>query len=160
MLYGRESCGRLGWRKLVVSKVRAQRIAERIREELSEILVTGSLDPRIRGVSVTDVKIDRELEYASIYVSAIEGSERASEIIEGFKHAQGFLRSELARRIELRSFPRLRFYWDPTFEKAEHIERLFAALREEEQRSGQHPEDSLDNALGSGEDDLGTGADD
>jgi ribosome-binding factor A len=128
----------------VVSKVRAQRIAERIREELSEILVTGSLDPRIRGVSVTDVKVDRELEYASIYVSAVEGSERAPEIIEGFKHAQGYLRSELARRIKLRAFPRLRFYWDPTFEKAEHMERLFSALREEEKKSGPSPQNASD----------------
>jgi ribosome-binding factor A len=139
----------------VVSKVRAQRIAERIREELSEILVTGSLDPRIRGVSVTDVKVDRELEYASIYVSSVEGSERASEIIEGFKHAQGYLRSELVRRVELRSFPRLRFYWDPTFEKAEHIERLFATLREEEEKSGQPPQSASDIAEG----DPGTGTD-
>jgi ribosome-binding factor A len=122
----------------VVSKVRAQRIGQRIREELSEILVTGSLDPRLQGVSVTEVKIDRELEYASIYFSAVEGSERAPEILEGFKHAQGFLRSELARRIELRSFPRLRFYWDPTFEKAEHMERLFAILRAENEM-GERP---------------------
>jgi ribosome-binding factor A len=122
----------------VVSKVRAQRIGQRIREELSEILVTGSLDPRLQGVSVTEVKIDRELEYASIYFSAVEGSERAPEILEGFKHAQGFLRSELARRIELRSFPRLRFYWDPTFEKAEHMERLFAMLRAENEM-GERP---------------------
>jgi ribosome-binding factor A len=122
----------------VVSKVRAQRIGQRIREELSEILVTGSLDPRLQGVSVTEVKIDRELEYASIYFSAVEGSERAPEILEGFKHAQGFLRSELARRIELRSFPRLRFYWDPTYEKAEHMERLFAMLRAEKEM-GERP---------------------
>jgi ribosome-binding factor A len=122
----------------VVSKVRAQRIGERIRQELSEILVIGSLDPRLRGVSVTDVKIDRELEYASVYFSAVEGSARAPEILEGFKHARGFLRSELARRIELRSFPRLRFYWDPTFEKAEHIEKLFAMLQAEKE-TGERP---------------------
>jgi ribosome-binding factor A len=130
----------------MVSKMRAQRIGQRIREELSEILVTGSLDPRLRGVSVTEVKIDRELEYASVYYSAVEGSERAPEILEGFKHAQGFLRSELARRIELRSFPRLRFYWDPTFEKAEHIEELFAKLRAEKEKGKQPPE------IASGED--------
>ena len=124
----------------MVSKVRAQRIGQRIREELSEILVTGSLDPRLRGVSITEVKIDRELEYASVYFSAVEGSERAPEILAGFKHAQGFLRSELARRIELRSFPRLRFYWDPTFEKAEHIERLFAILQAEKQTGERPPE--------------------
>ena len=117
----------------MVSQVRAQRIGQRIRQELSEILVTGSLDPRLRGVSITEVKVDRELEYASVYFSAIEGSERAPEILAGFKHASGFLRSELARRIELRSFPRLRFYWDPTFERADQIEKLFAMLNAEKQ---------------------------
>jgi len=124
----------------VVSKVRAQRIGQRIRDELSEILITGSLDPRLRGVSITEVKIDRELEYASIYFSAVEGSERAPEILAGFKHAQGYLRSELAHRIELRSFPRLRFYWDPTFEKAEHIEKLFAMLKAEKEAGEGSPE--------------------
>lgn len=124
----------------MVSKVRAQRIGQRIRDELSEILITGSLDPRLRGVSITEVKIDRELEYASIYFSAVEGSERAPEILAGFKHAQGYLRSELAHRIELRSFPRLRFYWDPTFEKAEHIEKLFAMLKAEKEAGEGSPE--------------------
>ena len=126
----------------MVSQVRAQRIGQRIRQELSEILVTGSLDPRLRGVSITEVKIDRELEYASIHFSAVEGSERAPEILAGFKHAAGFLRSELARRIELRSFPRLRFYWDPTFEKADHIEKLFAML-EAEKESEKPAEETL-----------------
>lgn len=119
----------------MVSQVRAQRIGQRIRQELSEILVTGSLDPRLRGVSITEVKVDRELEFASIYFSAVEGYDRAPEILAGFKHAAGYLRSELARRIELRSFPRLRFYWDPTFERADHIEKLFAML-EAEKESG------------------------
>jgi ribosome-binding factor A len=48
------------------------------------------------------------------------------------KHAQGFLRRELAQRVELRTFPRLRFHWDATFEKAEKIERLIASLHNEE----------------------------
>jgi ribosome-binding factor A len=133
----------------VVSKVRAERIGQRIRDELSEILITGSLDPRLRGVSITEVKIDRELEYASVYFSAVEGSERAPEILAGFKHAQGFLRSELAHRIELRSFPRLRFYWDPTFEKAEQIEKLFAMLQAEKEIGKRSPEiaPAEDNAI-------------
>jgi ribosome-binding factor A len=121
----------------VVSKVRLQRIADRIREELSEILLKESQDPRISGISVTDVRVDRELDYATIYVSAIEGSERQKEVLEGLKHAQGFLRSELTRRIELRSFPRLRFQWDETMEKAEHMERLFATLEQEKAASAQ-----------------------
>jgi len=112
----------------MVSKLRAQRIAERIREELTEILLYEITDPRLQGVTVTDVDVDRELAYANIFVSALEGSKRKDEILEGFRHAQGYLRRALAHRIALRVFPRLRFHWDPTPERAERIERLIASL--------------------------------
>jgi ribosome-binding factor A len=115
----------------VVSKTRIQRIAERIREELSEMLVQEISDPRLAGISVTDVEVDRELAYANIYVSALEGSERSKEILAGLAHAQGYIRHELTQRVDLRTFPRLRFHWDPTFERADRIERLLASLDSE-----------------------------
>jgi len=115
----------------VVSKMRAERIADRIREVLSEMLIQEVADPRLYGVSVTDVQVDKELAFASIYVSAVEGSSRSEEILDALTHARGYLRSELARRISLRSFPQLRFNWDPTFEKAERIEELIASLHNE-----------------------------
>lgn len=115
----------------MVSKLRLQRINDRIREELSEVLLQEVSDPRLEGISVTDVKVDRELAYADVYISALEGSERWKDIHEGLQHAQGFLRHELSQRVELRVFPRLRFRWDPTFERAERIEKLIASLHEE-----------------------------
>ncbi|MBU0512553.1 MAG: 30S ribosome-binding factor RbfA [Chloroflexi bacterium] len=114
----------------MVSKMRAQRVAERIHEELSILLLMEVADPRLETVSITDVRVDRELAFANIYVSSIEGSDAAPEIINGLKHASGFLRRELARKIQLRSFPRLRFYWDPTPENADHIDQLIASLPE------------------------------
>ncbi len=116
----------------MVSKLRVKRIADRIQNELSELMLYEVSDPRLSGVSITDVTVDRELAYAEIYVSALEGEQRAQEILEGFEHAQGFLRKELSQRIELRSFPRLRFHWDPTFERAERIEKLLASLQEDD----------------------------
>ena len=116
----------------MVKKTRALRIADRIREELSELLIYEVSDPRLAGVSVTDVTVDRELSSANVYVSALEGSDRAGEVLAGFEHAQGYLRSELARRIELYTFPRLRFHWDPTFERADKIERIIASLHSNE----------------------------
>jgi ribosome-binding factor A len=80
------------------------------------------------GISITDVKVDREVSYADVYVSALEGIERSKEILQALEHAQGFLRHELAQRIEVRTFPRLRFHWDATFERADRIERLIASL--------------------------------
>ena len=76
--------------------------------------------------------VDRELAYANIFVSCLEGSIRSKEILEGFKHASGFIRRELANRIDLRSFPRLRFHWDPTPENADHIDKLINELHKDE----------------------------
>ena len=95
------------------------------------MLVMGQInDPRLIGVFITDVKVDRELSFANIFVSAIGGEETSESILKGLEHASGFLRSTLAKRIELRSFPRLRFFWDPTPERAERIERLIDSISE------------------------------
>jgi ribosome-binding factor A len=114
------------------SPLRLQRIGDRIREELSEMVVMNISDPRLSGISITAVKVDRELTFADIFVSAIEGKERAPEVLEGLQHASGYMRHVLASRIELRVFPKLRFHWDPTPERADHIERLLADLRQQQ----------------------------
>jgi ribosome-binding factor A len=113
------------------SQLRIQRIADRIREELSEMLIKEVNDPRLSGISITGVKVDRELTYADIFVSAVEGHERSADVLAGLNRASSFLRRNLAERIELRAFPRLRFHWDPTPERADHIERILASLRSE-----------------------------
>lgn len=113
------------------SQVRIQRISDRVREELSEILLKEVSDPRLQQVFVTDVRVDRELAFADVYVSAVEGASRSQEVLQGLESARGFLRRELSLRVNLRSFPRLRFHWDPTPENAEHIEKLLAQIRNE-----------------------------
>lgn len=117
----------------MVSKTRVQKIEDRIFEELSTILLMEVSDPRLSTVSITKVKVDRELAFANIYVSSLEGSESADEIIEGLKHAGGYLRRELAHRIDIKHTPRLRFYWDPSPEHADRIDQLIASLHQDEQ---------------------------
>lgn len=134
----------------MVSKLRLERIAERIREDLSEILIQEISDPRLGGVFVSGVKVDRELSYADIHVSALEGSERAEEVLAGLEHAQGYLRKSLSQRIDLRTFPRLRFHWDLTPEKAARIEEIIASLHREETTS--EPQVDVLEELQAGED--------
>jgi ribosome-binding factor A len=112
------------------SGLRLQRIADRIRQEISDMLIREINDPRLKLIYITDVKVDKELAYADVYVSALEGHTRSAEILAGMESASGFLRRALADRIELRVFPRLRFHWDPTPENADHIEKVLADLRE------------------------------
>ena len=111
------------------TEVRLQKIADRIRQELSNMLIRELNDPRLKLVSVTDVKVDREFAFADIFVSAIEGAQRSAEILNGLESASGFIRRTLSGRIELRVFPQLRFHWDPTPENADRIERVLAELR-------------------------------
>lgn len=111
------------------SGIRLQRIADRIRQELSELLIREINDPRLQQIYVTDVKVDRELAYADVYVSAVEGVSRSADVLAGLESASGFLRRTLASRVELRAFPRLRFHWDMTPENADHIEQILAELR-------------------------------
>ncbi len=94
------------------------------------MLIREISDPRLQQIFVTDVRVDRELAFADVYVSAVEGAERSKEVLAGLKSASGFMRRALAGRIELRTFPRLRFHWDPTPENADHIEKLLAQLKE------------------------------
>lgn len=113
------------------SKLRVTRIADRIKEEISEMLVTGQIsDPRLTHIFITDVTVDRELMYANIFVSSIEGKDASQTILDGLESASGFLRSVLSKRVELRNFPKLRFFWDETPERAERIERLIDSISE------------------------------
>ncbi len=113
------------------SPIRLKKIGDRIRDDLSELLLYDVEDPRLSGVMVTDVNVDRELYYANVYVSALEGKVRSKEILAGLESASGYLRSRLSQGIELRTFPRLRFYWDPTPENAARIETLIKQVQQE-----------------------------
>ena len=93
------------------------------------MLIREIQDPRLQLIYVTDVKIDRELAYADIYVSAVEGLSRSKDVLAGLESASGFIRRTLASRVELRTFPHLRFHWDMTPENADHIEKILAELR-------------------------------
>jgi len=117
------------------SDTRVRRIAERIRNDLAEVLLRSASDPRLAGLTVTEVEVDRELAYATIFVTAAEGVGRREEILQGLKHAGGFLRTSLAQRIPLRAFPQLRFRWDESLEQGSRIDALLKAVRDEERKT-------------------------
>ena len=117
----------------MVSESRSDRIADRIKRELTLLFLQEISDPRLEGVNITYVEVDRELAYADIYISAMDGIERQREIMDALKRATGFVRTQLARSIShLRNFPQVRFHWDPVPERVERLDQIFAELDEEE----------------------------
>jgi len=119
------------------SLTRAQRLAERIREVLAELLLRVTSDPRLSRVSVTEVRVDREFTHASIYVSALDADPaRRTEVLRALEGARGFLRHELAGRIPLRTFPQLRFVWDDLPDRAERLQSLLDRIGPQPQQAG------------------------
>jgi len=102
---------------------------------LTEILETKVNDPRVQSAYITDVSVDRELDYANIYVSSLAGEEQAEALLEGLRNARGFIRYTLSQEIELRTMPKLRFYWDETPDRVDRIEALLAEIHEDREKS-------------------------
>ncbi|MFZ0546870.1 MAG: 30S ribosome-binding factor RbfA [Candidatus Promineifilaceae bacterium] len=111
-----------------MSKIRQQRTADHIQTILSELLVRDMRDPRLQGLTITDVRIDRELQYADIYINALGDDSREEEVMAALEKAAGFMRRDLARQLSLRTVPQLHFHWDPTLAHAERISELLDNL--------------------------------
>lgn len=111
-----------------MSKIRQQRTAEQIRLILSTLVLRDIRDPRLQGITITAVEIDRELQYADVYVNALGDDSRREEVMEALPRARGYMRSELASRLSLRTTPQLHFHWDPSMAHAEHIGQLLDNL--------------------------------
>lgn len=105
--------------------IKQERVATLIRNILSTLLMTRVTDPALETVTVTDVKVDREFEYADVYVHALDDE---AEVMAGLARASGFLRRELAQRVRLRNVPVLHFHWDAAVERGERIDSLLDAL--------------------------------
>jgi ribosome-binding factor A len=121
---------------MTISKARARKIGQRIQEDMAQILLEDVDDPRLSLVTVTGAEVDRELAYATIYVTSMQGSEQKEAVMEALAGAAGFFRSQLAASIDLRLFPQLRFEWDNTPEQAARIEELLDQIHTEESDEG------------------------
>ncbi|HLU09255.1 MAG TPA: 30S ribosome-binding factor RbfA [Oceanobacillus sp.] len=108
--------------------IKQDRVSGRIRTILSELLLREVADPRLHYITITDVELDPELQYAKVYVNALGDEDRQADVMQGLEHARGFLRREVGKRVRLRKTPELEFRWDHTLERSERINQLIASL--------------------------------
>jgi ribosome-binding factor A len=109
--------------------LRQKRVADRLQREISQLIQQEMNDPRLVLVTVTLVNIDRELEYANVFVSTVGDAARRKEVMQVLNNAKGFIRREVAHRVQLRRAPALIFHWDSSPEKAEHVAQLLDELK-------------------------------
>ncbi len=111
---------------------RMARVAEQIKREISQMLLSGIKDDRIGGmVSVTDVDVSGDLQHAKIFVSIYGSDEAKAETMAGLKSATGFVRGELGRRVRLRRTPEIIFVEDRGLERGDNILNLISRLSRE-----------------------------
>lgn len=114
---------------------RADRVAERLRAELSDLLLRGRLrDPGAKNVLISDVKLTDDLSQARIYLRTLDDadSKRQARVVAAFERAAGFLRKELAPKLKLRRVPELQFFWDDLVDRALRIEAILSETRGDE----------------------------
>jgi ribosome-binding factor A len=104
---------------------RTERIAEELKKEISNIIRNTIKDPRLPGfVSVTAVRVTKDLRYAKAYISVYGKDKEKQDAIQALNHAAGFVRREIGNRIKLRYTPELTFHLDNSIEHGIHISNL------------------------------------
>jgi ribosome-binding factor A len=111
---------------------RADRVADLIKMEISDLLLKQVRDPRIGSITVTGVKISDDLRTARIFFVELGRDQCSEEVRSGLARATGFLRRELGRRLRLRLVPEILFTYDPSFAYGNRIEQLISEIHREE----------------------------
>lgn len=104
---------------------RVERVNSLIRQEISELLQREIKDPRLSSlISITEVSTSPDLKFAKVFVSRLGGEEEKKETLEALVSACGYIRRELAKRMNMRSVPELSFHWDDSIERGDRLLRL------------------------------------
>ena len=113
--------------------IKNTRINAEVRKEIQSILMNGLKDPRVSPMTtVTDARVTADLRYCTVYVSVYGGPEAEEQTLEGLKKASGYIRSELARTVNLRITPELRFAADRSMAYGAHIDSVLDELKKTE----------------------------
>ena len=113
-----------------------------VQRELSEIIRSGIKDPRIHPMtSVVAVEVTPDLKYCKAYISVLGDEEAAKATVEGLRSASSYVRRELARRVNLRNTPEIKFILDQSIEYGVNMSRLIDDVIEHDHSKGTESED-------------------
>lgn len=110
-----------------MTRFRKDRVAELIRQVLSDVIRLKIKDPRVQGITVTEVRMTSDLKSARIYFSAL-GDDKVREHLEGLAASEGFLRRQLRQELDLKYIPQLTFFYDSAFDNFARINKILKGL--------------------------------
>ncbi|MFD2191981.1 30S ribosome-binding factor RbfA [Pistricoccus aurantiacus] len=105
---------------------RTDRVADQLQQELAVLIQREVKDPRLGMITVSGVTVSRDLGYADVFITLLgdNDAERVAENLKVLRHAAGFLRSQIARRVKLRHVPELRFHYDESVVRGQQLSAL------------------------------------
>ena len=107
---------------------RSHRVGDQILREISDLLLRKLRDPRLKGVTLTDVRMSKDLRHAYVYYSLLGQDEQKKQAQAGFESAKGFIRREIGERVHLRYIPDIQFKYDMSLEYGQKMERLLEKI--------------------------------
>jgi ribosome-binding factor A len=119
-----------------MSNFRKARIEEAYQKEILNIITYNVRDPRLRGISITQVVFTPDLRLAKVYYDVPEGKERIVEINKGLKKSKGFIKRALAQKVKIKYTPDIIFYFDETAQVKDRIDQLFDEIKRKENVPG------------------------
>ncbi len=112
---------------------RAERVKQLIQQEISRILQLEVKDPRVKFVTVTEVRLTSDLRDAKVLVTSLGNMADREALLIGLKRATGYIRGELGRRLRLRYVPQIEFFFDDSYDKQERILNLLEDIHAEKE---------------------------
>jgi ribosome-binding factor A len=118
---------------------RAERISEQIRLEISVMFSRELSDPRLIGISVTQVQVTGDLRLAKIYVAPRDTKAETAAMMDALHHATGYFRRQIATAIDMRFAPEIRFYTDKAVIPGERLMQVLDQVQKEERAAEMPP---------------------
>ena len=109
---------------------RSDRVGDLLVELISELISREIRDPRVRRVTITAVKVTRDLKHARVYFNLLGGGANRDSALAGLRSAGGFIRSRVGKEINLRFVPAIEFFYDETEDQAQRIDELLKKVKE------------------------------
>ena len=109
--------------------IKLERINSSIQKEISYIIANEVKNPNIKFVTITAIDTTNDLSYCKVYFTTLSDRDEA---LKGLKSAKGFIRKELADRVDLRHMPELEFIYDESIEYSKNIEEKIKKIHENE----------------------------
>lgn len=113
-----------------MSNIRIKKVESLLQEEISRLILHKVIkDPRVSTMlSVTEVKISKDLSYAKVYISSFIDKKNVEEAVEVLNKGSGFIQGILGRKLRLRTTPKITFFMDTAIEQGVRMSHIIEDL--------------------------------